>query len=300
MDIYQILENLRRVDELDLLAPRSTYFKMPNGAWIQGDYRGTQGMTGHGADDATAFTSFNWVPHATVTTLGLDKKTGTPNAMGGTNPHELVPNQNIGGNGPLSNRSVDVIDFAKAGPDDIPASLKSKLIQWVQKNPQKVDETEFPGYWTGKMSAKQARGHMVGDGGAAESIEQRLQSKWKQHLEEFGADNTGGTAGNSTTTATATANPTDPAANADTAVDATNIQKGLNKLKSAGVDLPTGVTQATQTVLKGPGDVQNTQDRQTTMALGNTIADLLQKGDPSSQNQLAAMIQKIEQSRKQQ
>jgi hypothetical protein len=159
-------------------------------------------------------------------------------------------------------------------------------------------EDEFPGYWTGKMSAKQARGHMVGDGGAAESIEQRLQSKWKQHLEEFGADNTGGTAGNSTTTATA--NPTDPAANADATVDATNIQKGLNKLKSAGVDLPTGVTQATQTVLKGPGDVQNTQDKQTTMALGNTIADLLQKGDPSSQNQLAAMIQKIEQSRKQQ
>lgn len=158
-------------------------------------------------------------------------------------------------------------------------------------------EDEFPGYWTGKMSAKQAKGHMVGDGGAAESIEQRLQSKWKQHLEEFGADNTGGTAGNSTTT---TSNANDPAANAAKAVDATNIQKGLNKLKTAGVDLPTGVTQATQTVLKEPTDSMNTQDKQTTMALGNTIADLLQKGDPSSQNQLAAMIQKIEQARKQQ
>ena len=43
------------------------------------------------------------------------------------------------------------------------------------------ENNDFPGYWTGKMSAKQSRNKMVG---AAESIEQKLQKQFNNPTDE--------------------------------------------------------------------------------------------------------------------
>jgi adenylate kinase family enzyme len=132
------------LNELDLLAPRSTYFKMGDGAWIKADYRGTQGLTGHTSNDATAFSSFEWVPPQTANSLGLEKQLNAPQASGTVGPNQIVPDTNIQGNGPLSTRSSNVVDFTTAKSDAIPASLKSKLVNWVHANPPKSAPAPAP------------------------------------------------------------------------------------------------------------------------------------------------------------
>jgi len=45
----------------------------------------------------------------------------------------------------------------------------------------------WPGYWKGKDSAKKSRSRMVGDGGAAESVEEEIQQAYSNWLAEYGA-----------------------------------------------------------------------------------------------------------------
>jgi hypothetical protein len=66
---------------------------------------------------------------------------------------------------------------------------------------QGVAEGDFPGYWTGKMSADKAKDKMVG---SCESIEQRLRNKYNQYLKEMG---TIGATGMSTGGSTGTQDP---------------------------------------------------------------------------------------------
>lgn len=46
---------------------------------------------------------------------------------------------------------------------------------------------KWPGYWQGKDSAKKSRSRMVGDGGAAESVEEDLEESLRQQFAEYGA-----------------------------------------------------------------------------------------------------------------
>jgi len=49
----------------------------------------------------------------------------------------------------------------------------------------------WPGYWRGKDSAKKSRSRMVGDGGAAESVKEDIESILRQQFMEYGAPGSG-------------------------------------------------------------------------------------------------------------
>jgi hypothetical protein len=115
--------------------------------------------------------------------------------------------------------------------------------------------------------------------GAAESVEKEFETFMNDMVDETYGMTTGGTA-NSTTT------PAKPAPQ-----DIAKTQQAVNKLKSAGVNIP-NVQQAVKSTLKDPTEPASMQDRQVAGGLGQEIEQLLAKGDPGSINQLAALIQK--------
>lgn len=128
-----ILNIFKRLDEsalneLDTLAPRTVYFKMPDGNYLKADYRGTQGIFGggHASEDGVSFTSMSWVAPQTAKTLGLEKFLA---AQGGSIAQKGGTDVAI-----VGQRSMDVVDFTKGG-DSVPTALKTKVVQWVEKNP---------------------------------------------------------------------------------------------------------------------------------------------------------------------
>lgn len=49
----------------------------------------------------------------------------------------------------------------------------------------------WPGYWRGKDSAKKSRSRMVGDGAAAETVEEDLEESLRRQFQEYGAPGSG-------------------------------------------------------------------------------------------------------------
>ena len=122
--------------ELDMFAPRTVYFKMADGNYIKADYRGSEGLTGHKANDNVTFTGMSWVPVNTARSLGLDKflaKGSDPSTTVSQNAQNIVGTSSAG-EGPLGNRTIDVVDFVNGKEDAVPSALKTKVMQWVQKN----------------------------------------------------------------------------------------------------------------------------------------------------------------------
>ena len=116
----------------------------------------------------------------------------------------------------------------------------------------------------------------------------------QEQIDEVGMT-TGGMPGMTGGGTAAQPQATDPA---QAAKDLTMAQQNLNKLKSAGIALPAGVSQAAKTVVgvtNNPTAPQTPADKKTTGALGQGIEQLLAKGDPGQVNQLAAMIKKVQQ-----
>lgn len=118
-------------------------------------------------------------------------------------------------------------------------------------------------------------------------LEQRLRARWEQTksgLQEYGMT-TGGTAmgGGST-----------PVDTAQQAKQTAQVQQNVNKLKSAGANIP-NVGQAVQSVMKEPTDPATSQDKTVSAGLGQEIDQVLTKGDPSEVNQLASLIRKVKQ-----
>jgi hypothetical protein len=81
-----------------------------------------------------------------------------------------------------------------------------------------------------------------------------------------------------------------------------NTAANLNKLKSAGVNLPVGVSQAAQSAVdtaNNPGAVQgqgmDMTDKKTTTALGQEMAQAVAQGTPSQIGTLAQTLKQIEQ-----
>jgi hypothetical protein len=158
---------------------------------------------------------------------------------------------------------------------------------------------EFTGYWKGTDKGTPGN-KMVG---ASESIEQecdanispleaKLRAKWKAHKEglaEYGMT-TGGTVAPAGGTGTA---PVAPAANpAANAAKTAAAQQSINKLKSAGVNIPS-VSQAVKSTLKNPvTDPATAQDKQVAGGLGQEVQQMIAQGDPNSINQLAALMKK--------
>ena len=97
-------------------------------------------------------------------------------------------------------------------------------------------------------------------------------------------------------------NPPQGSSPADAARQLTTAQQNLNKLKSAGVNLPIGVSQAAQSAIdtaKNPGAVagqaMDADDKKTATALGQELSQAVAKGSPSQMGQLANILKQIEQ-----
>ena len=131
------------LNELDMFAPRTVYFKMGDGNYIKADYRGSETMFGggHKENDQVNFTSMSWVSPNTARSLGLDKtlaKGSDPNDTRSQNAHSIVSPQYVGQAGPWGQRSLDVVDFINSKEDTVPSELKTQVAQWVEKNRPKA------------------------------------------------------------------------------------------------------------------------------------------------------------------
>jgi hypothetical protein len=157
-----------------------------------------------------------------------------------------------------------------------------------------VDEG-FTGYWKGTDAGTPGK-KMVGADESVEqecdtpaSLEDRLRSRWEQTKREKGLQEYGMTTGG-------TQNPTAQTTPADLAKQTNNVQQGVNKLKSAGVNIPSG-SQAVQSLMKDPvKDPVSQLDKTVDAGLGQEVQNIVTKGQPNDVNQLAALIKKVNQS----
>jgi hypothetical protein len=126
------------------------------------------------------------------------------------------------------------------------------------------------------------KGRLVG---ANEGIEKEIREGWESYLAEFGASNTS-TAG--------TANAADKEDPATQAAEIKNTQDALNKLKSAGVNIPS-IGQAAKSLTKDPTEPKNPTDMKITTGMGQELGQLIDQGDPNTINALTALIRKTKQ-----
>lgn len=163
----------------------------------------------------------------------------------------------------------------------------------------KTGPNNFTGYWKG-TDAGTPGNKMVG---ASESVEQeceepmsladKLKARWEETKREKGLAEAGANnPAQGTTAGTPGVAPTPP-----TPQELAATQQNVNKLKSAGVPIA-NTTQAAQTALKDPTNPAtpiNAQDKKIDQTLGNTMSNLLAKGNPSQVGQLANIIKQAQQ-----
>ena len=121
-----------QLNELDILAPNTTYFKMSDGSFIKADWRSTQSLT----NDHASFAKFERVSPQVAQELGLNNKL-----------NRTIASNNPGSAGPLTARSVNVVDLDNPSAilgDTTPDGLKSKLVQWVQSHPKQQAQQPAP------------------------------------------------------------------------------------------------------------------------------------------------------------
>ena len=152
--------------ELDTFAPRTVYFKMADGNYIKADYRGSGGFTGNKAYDNVTFTSMSWVNPNTAKSLGLDKflaQGSESDVVSDIQYAQNIVGTSSPGEGPLGNRTIDVVDFVNGKKDTVPSALKTKVMQWVEKNtpPQQQgvaeDQNQQPPQGAETLQQKQVR-----------------------------------------------------------------------------------------------------------------------------------------------
>jgi hypothetical protein len=120
------------------------------------------------------------------------------------------------------------------------------------------------------------------------SLTDRLRSRWEQTKREKGLQEYGMTTGG-------TKNPTAQVTPADLSKQTAAVQQGVNKLKSAGVNIPSG-SQAVQSLMKDPAaDPVSQLDKTVDAGLGQEVQNIVTKGQPNDVNQLAALIKKVNQ-----
>lgn len=165
---------------------------------------------------------------------------------------------------------------------------------------QHSEGPKFTGYWKGTDSGTPGN-KMVGASEGVEqeceeplSLEDKLRARWAETKRSKGLDEAGANNPPQGTTAGGTVNPVDAA---KTAQELSNTQQNLNKLKSAGVSLPTGVSQAAKsaiTTAANPGAVagqgMDQTAKKTAMSLGQEMEKLMTTGNPSQVQQVANAI----------
>ena len=173
---------------------------------------------------------------------------------------------------------------------------------------KKLNEgNEFAGQAVGQKPGEQWRGTDAGTPGtklvgASESVEQeceepmsladKLRARWEETKREKGLQEYGMTTGGTAGAAGATTTTPDPK---EQAKEIAQTQQAVNKLKSAGVNIP-NVQQAVKSTLKDPTtEPVSAQDKQVAAGLGQELEQVISKGDPSAINQLASLIQKVKQ-----
>jgi hypothetical protein len=147
---------------------------------------------------------------------------------------------------------------------------------------------KFGGYWKGTDKSTPKPGQGVG-GSCEESIEEEIARDWQNYLMEFGANNPAQTAGPGT-------NPVNQQA---TAKQLQTTQQNFNKIKSAGVDVPTGVANASQSTVKNVNDPKvnpatgqglDSNSKKVLGGLGAEMENLLATGNPGQVQQVANVI----------
>jgi hypothetical protein len=131
---------------------------------------------------------------------------------------------------------------------------------------------------------------MVG-GSCEESIEEQISREWTKFLGEYGMT-TGGTATGGGS------QPTNSVDQAKLSKEINTTTNNLNKLKSAGVTLPTGTNQAAKSTVSTANDPkanalgQNMDQtaKKTAMGLGQEMEKLLTTGNPTQIQQVATAI----------
>lgn len=133
-------ESKESINELDLLAPKQVYIKMPTGEFILATYRNT-GASATGSGDLSAFTKFKKVSSQEAQQLGLEQYLDK-RSPGVQKP--FASPQEIQGGTMFDKPEVNVIEF---NPKDknlnaiIPDSVMSKLVKWVQNGMKEgIDE----------------------------------------------------------------------------------------------------------------------------------------------------------------
>lgn len=192
-----------------------------------------------------------------------------------------------------------------------PAHIETYAQEMVRAYDGELNEADYPfaGQSRGQKTGDQvrgteafttggkehpAKGRLVGAsesvemecGDSMSPLEKKLRARWaqtKKGLAEYGMT-TGGTA----TGDAGTANP------ADQAKQVAQVQQNVNKLKSAGANIP-NVGQAVQSVMKDPTQPASQLDKNISSGLGQEIDQVLTKGDPGTVNQLASLIRKVKQ-----
>ena len=169
------------LNELDMFAPRTVYFKMADGNYIKADYRGSEGLTGHKANDNVTFTAMSWVPVNTARSLGLDKflaKGSDPSTTASQNAQNIVGTSSPG-EGPLGNRTIDVVDFVNSKEDTVPSALKTQVMQWVGKNTTQQQQGVAEGWrdFFGSKSAPVAPTQAAATTGGAGSLSPRFSAR---------------------------------------------------------------------------------------------------------------------------
>lgn len=132
-----------------------------------------------------------------------------------------------------------------------------------------------------KSGAHPFKGRLVG---SSESVEQEFESYLEDIIAEYGMT-TGGTA--TTTTDTK-----------DAAKGLATTQQSINKLKTAGVNIP-NVQQAVKSTLKDPTkDPMTMQDKNVAQGLGQEVQDIIDQGGPAV-DQLVNAVRKASQQKQQ-
>lgn len=176
--------------------------------------------------------------------------------------------------------------------------FKGRLVGAAESiEPTEVDAEKglwrHEGDWV-KSQGKDPRGTVTHASDQAQrttvSLADKLKARWEQTKREKGLDE-----GGATNNPTQNTNPVDQA---QAAKQANLAQQNINKLKSAGVVLPTGVSQASQSAVKmttQPDAIPNVQDKNISQTLGKEIEQALTKGNPTQIGQIANVLKQINQ-----
>jgi hypothetical protein len=127
------------------------------------------------------------------------------------------------------------------------------------------------------------------------SLSDKLRARWEETkrakgIQEYGAPNTASAGGGATQ---------DPQQSATDLAQATQTsQKNLSALKQAGVNISTGIPQATQAAAKmatNPTAIPSAQDKKVDMELGSELGQLAAKVDPGKFAQVVSAIKQAKQ-----